>query len=154
MRTQIRSLASLSGLRIWHCCKLWCRLQTQPNPEVLWLWCRPAAIAQNGPLAWEPPCATGMRPHPQKKISQRYRVKQKFPSRHFSWASPVSQDQVPSWVCESVWSSQLSEKCFGAGTVPSQYKAMPNVWSDKHLLMWISGITRCSKESTLIMRGI
>ena len=29
MRTQLRSLASLSGLRIQHCCELWCRLQTQ-----------------------------------------------------------------------------------------------------------------------------
>ena len=27
MRTQLRSLASLSGLRIQHCCELWCRLQ-------------------------------------------------------------------------------------------------------------------------------
>ena len=32
----------LSGLSIWHCCELWCR---------------PAAIAQIGPLAWEPPYA-------------------------------------------------------------------------------------------------
>ena len=27
MRTQVQSLASLSGLRIWHCHGLWCRLQ-------------------------------------------------------------------------------------------------------------------------------
>ena len=27
MRTQVQSLALLSGLRIWHCCELWCRLQ-------------------------------------------------------------------------------------------------------------------------------
>ena len=29
MRTQVRSLALLSGLRIWHCCELWYRSQTQ-----------------------------------------------------------------------------------------------------------------------------
>ena len=29
------------------------------DPELLWLWCRPAATAQIGPLAWEPPNATG-----------------------------------------------------------------------------------------------
>ena len=29
MRMQVRSLASLSGLRILHCCELWCRSQTQ-----------------------------------------------------------------------------------------------------------------------------
>ena len=29
MRTQVRSLVLLSGLRIQPCCELWCRLQTQ-----------------------------------------------------------------------------------------------------------------------------
>ena len=29
MRMQFRSLASLSGLRIWRCHELWCRSQTQ-----------------------------------------------------------------------------------------------------------------------------
>ena len=25
----------------------------------LWMWCRPAAVALTGPLAWEPPYAVG-----------------------------------------------------------------------------------------------
>ena len=29
MRLRVRSLALLSGLRIWHCHELWCRLQTR-----------------------------------------------------------------------------------------------------------------------------
>ena len=29
------------------------------DPTLLWLWCRPAATAPIGPLAWEPPCAGG-----------------------------------------------------------------------------------------------
>ena len=29
------------------------------DPMLLWLWCRPAATAPIGPLAWEPPYATG-----------------------------------------------------------------------------------------------
>ena len=29
------------------------------DPELLWLWCRPAAAAPIGPLAWEPPYAVG-----------------------------------------------------------------------------------------------
>ena len=45
MRLQIPSLASLSGLRIWHCCELWCR---------------PAAAALIQPLAWEIPYAACM----------------------------------------------------------------------------------------------
>ena len=28
------------------------------SPELLWLWCRLAAIVLIGPLAWEPPYAT------------------------------------------------------------------------------------------------
>ena len=29
------------------------------DPTLLWLWCRPAAVAQIRPLAWEPPYAAG-----------------------------------------------------------------------------------------------
>ena len=29
------------------------------DPELLWLWCRPAATALIRPLAWEPPHAMG-----------------------------------------------------------------------------------------------
>ena len=32
------------------------------DPALLWLWCRPAAVAPIGPLAWEPPYATGAAP--------------------------------------------------------------------------------------------
>ena len=58
MQTRVRSLASLSGSRIQHCCELCCRSQT-------WLGYGIAvavAVAQAGamapvqPLAWEPPC--------------------------------------------------------------------------------------------------
>ena len=30
------------------------------DPVLLWLWCRPAAVAPITPLAWEPPYAMGM----------------------------------------------------------------------------------------------
>ena len=29
------------------------------DPMWLWLWCRPAAVVPIGPLAWDPPYATG-----------------------------------------------------------------------------------------------
>ena len=29
------------------------------DPELLWLWCRPAAIAPIRPLSWKPPYAAG-----------------------------------------------------------------------------------------------
>ena len=31
---RVRSLALLSGLRMWHCCELWCRLQMQLGSRV------------------------------------------------------------------------------------------------------------------------
>ena len=41
----------------------------------LWLWCRPAAIATIGPLAWEPPHATCMALKRQKtKTKQTKRI--------------------------------------------------------------------------------
>ena len=44
MRSRVRSLTLLSGLKIWHCRELWCR---------------PATTALIRPLAWEPPYAKG-----------------------------------------------------------------------------------------------
>ena len=46
MRLWVRSLASLSGLRIRRCCEL--------GSGIAWLWCRPAAVTPIRPLAWEP----------------------------------------------------------------------------------------------------
>ena len=58
---QVRSLASLSGLRMRRCHELWCRLPTQLRSSIA------VAVAQVGgyssasirSLAWEPPYATG-----------------------------------------------------------------------------------------------
>ena len=60
MRTWVRSLALLSGLRIQRCSKLWCRLQPGSDPALLWLWRRPLATVPIGPLPWEPPYAMGV----------------------------------------------------------------------------------------------
>ena len=35
-------------------------VQWVKDPALLWLWCRPAATAPIGPLAWEPPYAVGV----------------------------------------------------------------------------------------------
>ena len=60
MRMWVWSLASLSGLRIQHCRKLGVGLRCGLNPEVLWLWRRPASAALILPLAWELPYAVDM----------------------------------------------------------------------------------------------
>ena len=38
-------------------CAVGCR--NGSDPMLLRLWCRPAAAALSGPLAWKPPCASG-----------------------------------------------------------------------------------------------
>ena len=55
VRLQVQSLASLSGLRIWHClsCGVGCRHGS--DLVLLWLCCRLAAVALIQPLAWELP---------------------------------------------------------------------------------------------------
>ena len=45
---------------------------------LLWLWCRPAAAAPIGPLAWKPPYAAGVTLKRQKKknvITPKKRLK-------------------------------------------------------------------------------
>ena len=67
----VRSLASLSGLRIWHCHELWCRLAA-------------AALIQH--LAWELPYAVGA--VLKKKAQAGWQVS---PSRSLSPAGGVLQ---------------------------------------------------------------
>ena len=49
-------------------------LRCGSDPVLLWLWCRPAATGPIGPLAWEPPYATGValkRPKKKKKLNRQ-----------------------------------------------------------------------------------
>ena len=62
---------------------------------LLWLWCRPVATALIGPLAWEPPYATGVAlekaKKPQKKQQQQKRKTDRVPihSTVLSCGDPV-----------------------------------------------------------------
>ena len=69
MRTQVRFLALLSGLRIW-CCPELCGVGRSCGWDLalLCLWCRLAATALISPLAWEPPYAMGVALKRQKKF--------------------------------------------------------------------------------------
>ena len=76
MKLWVRSLALLSGLSIRRCHELWCRLQTQLNPMLLWLWHWLVATAPIGPLTWEPPYVAGvaqeMAKRQKKKREEKY----------------------------------------------------------------------------------
>ena len=60
MRLHVQSLASLSGLRIWHCHGLWQRSKIQLGSCIAVVWYSVAATAPVGPLAWELPYAMGV----------------------------------------------------------------------------------------------
>ena len=47
LRMQVRYLASFSGLRIWHCCKLWGRSRCGLDPVLLWQWRRGVGYGSN-----------------------------------------------------------------------------------------------------------
>ena len=55
LRMWIRSLASISGLRIQRCSELWCRSKMRLGSGIVLLWHRPAAAAPIQSLAWEFP---------------------------------------------------------------------------------------------------
>ena len=74
MTLRVQSLASLSGLRIWRCCELWCGRRQGSDPTLLWLWSRPAAVALIQPLAWEPPYAAGAALKRQKDKNKNKKV--------------------------------------------------------------------------------
>ena len=84
-RLQVQSLASFSGLRIWHCHELWCRSQT-------WLGSyRPAAVALTWPPAWEPPYATGVALKSKTKNKKQKQTKHTLNiwfSNHVPWYLP------------------------------------------------------------------
>ena len=48
-----------------------CGLGHRCSSVLLWLWCRPAAVAPIGPLAWEPPSAAGAALKSKKKKKDR-----------------------------------------------------------------------------------
>ena len=60
MRLWVRSLTSLSGLKIQRCPELWYKLQTWLRSGIAVALCRLAVTAQIGPLAWEPSFALGV----------------------------------------------------------------------------------------------
>ena len=47
------------------------------DPALLWLWCRPAAVAPIKPLAWEPPYAMDAALKCKKKKKKKERKKEK-----------------------------------------------------------------------------
>ena len=67
MRLRVRSLASLSRLRIRHCISCGVGSRHDSDLVLLLLWCRTVAVAPIRPLAWPPPYAKGVALNRPKK---------------------------------------------------------------------------------------
>ena len=74
MTFQVRSLASLSGLRIGIAVSCGVGQRCGLDLALLWLWQRLAATAPIRPLTWEPPYAAGMALKRQKEQQQQKRI--------------------------------------------------------------------------------
>ena len=57
----------LSGLRIWHCCELWYRLQMQLRPNIAVAVVQAGSCSSDLTPAWEIPYATGAALTKEKK---------------------------------------------------------------------------------------
>ena len=73
----VPSLASLSGLRIWHCRGLWCRSQTQLRSGVAVALVQAGSCSSDGPLAWDPPRAAGAALKKQTKTFTCFHLSQR-----------------------------------------------------------------------------
>ena len=70
MRLRVQSLASLSELRIWHCCELWCRFQTWLGSLIA------VAVAGSYSSNWTPSLGTSIchRCSPKKAKKKKKKI--------------------------------------------------------------------------------
>ena len=64
---EVQSLALLSGLRSGIAMSCGVGHRRGSDPALLWLWCRPEAVALIRPVAWETPYAIGVALKSKKK---------------------------------------------------------------------------------------
>ena len=76
MRMWVPSLASLGGLKSSVAVSCGVGRRYSSYSELVWLWCRPAAVALIGPLAWEPPYVTSAALKRQKEKKKRFYQKE------------------------------------------------------------------------------
>ena len=90
MRMQVRSLASLSGLRIGIAMSYGIGCRCSSDPELLWLWHWPADAAPIRPLAWELPYAAGVALKRRQQQQQQQQQKTRPTIIYLSeWLIPV-----------------------------------------------------------------
>ena len=123
VRMQVPSLASHSWLRIWELPHAACRgvgCRCGSDPELLWLWGRPAAAAQIRLLAWEIPYATGVAIKKKKKKS--------WLNNRILICSYYSEEAAVSWLMKLKW-QKICLRCFLHGFVRKTERVkIPRAW--------------------------
>ena len=102
MRIWVQSLASLSGLRIQHCCS--CGVGSRGGSDLALLWprYRPAVAAPIQPLVCELLCATGAAVKKEKKKKKKKKEKKKkgsgYQGQDWTVSSPMDTSlKLRSW---------------------------------------------------------
>ena len=74
MKTKVRSLAAIGGLRICHCHELWCRSKTRLRSHVAVAVVEASSCSSDPirPLAWEPPYVAGETLKIKKRKKESY----------------------------------------------------------------------------------
>ena len=102
MRTQVWFPASLSGLRIWYCRQLWCRLQTRFRSWVA------VAVAQARSYSSDSTSSLGTSICP-KKTKKQNKAKHKPPNKQNAYLDDASYCRYSLWLWTQVfwWINQL-----------------------------------------------
>ena len=111
------SLASLSGLRIQWCCECGAGCRLGSDPTLLWLWCRPAAIALIWPLAWGLPYAVDVALNrPKENLKNKTNTQKHWKSGFMSFIYHATLNY---------WSKHLSELYFQSEKLDQTLKCLP-----------------------------
>ena len=91
------------------------------DPALLWLWCKPEAIALIQPLAWEPPYASDAPPPPPPTDQKKPSPKQKS-SNYFIWIPLPLISNARDWTCILMDTCQIHFHCTTMGTLSPDFK--------------------------------
>ena len=114
------------------------------DPSVLWLWCRPVATAPVGPLAWEPPYATGaaLEKKKERERGREERIHRK--NTQGERRGHVRMEAEIGRMLRKVWRQQRLEEARNSFSL--------ELWRSRALLapgFGASGLPKC--ESTLLL---
>ena len=151
MRTQVRSLAWINRLGSGIALSCGVGHRCGSDSVLLWLWCRPAAVAPIRPLAWEAPYAVSVALKDKKtKTKKTKNQNQNQPCFlaissillnktlyfiYLFWGPPLWHMEIPGpeieselqlWPIPWLWQSRSSTHCPGLGIKPALLQTIPD----------------------------